>query len=357
MSSSDRFRDAGVATALAILALSAGVLLDLREASRVSLGNPLPPSWVFQHLLVRLATIITFMAWFDRVYANLAAFGVKAEHGRVWALLQLLIPPLNLFRTPQLVIEAGTPHQGPRIPFPVVAVWWTLFLAAPVTMLTAIPLKDGELIRRFLISYGFNVGAGLVAIYIVFTIPRIQRTAVTMMRHAAAGEAARRRRIAMQQAARSLATVAAVDPLASPGNAGDEASAQDAVVAERTSVPQAAPFVLMPVDPERTRTRPVQRTAKRWTVATSSRLIAFLGVAVTVGLLFATARLLIDGSAAAPATAVLLVMASIALSFACVHIRSCAKPPGDQERWSAIAKFATVIAVMNLVVIGAMVLR
>ncbi len=87
---------------------------------------------------VAIATLVLFIVWFYRVYANLGALGAgELRYGIGWAAGAWFVPILNLFRPKQIaddIWRASDPERGEGGwrggPVPVVyGVWWTAWLA------------------------------------------------------------------------------------------------------------------------------------------------------------------------------------------------------------------------------------
>lgn len=197
MDSQNVFRDARSAAFAATAALAAGVLLDLYAVSRVSQDLRPGLAWHQIHFVVRLATIATFVMWFDRIYSNLPALGGRPEYGRIWAGLSFFAPPFCFFRPCQMMIEAGAPrHDGTRVAPGVVVGWWLMFLAAPAVLITALRLEGHDALIRLSLAHALNTAAGIAAIYLVRTLTQQQASTHSSLRRVAAAE---QRRMRMMQ--------------------------------------------------------------------------------------------------------------------------------------------------------------
>src|SRR5438876_505906 len=103
-----RYRDPRPASLATIAVLGAGALADAFGLCYLALSpadQGLPAPFLMLHILVRLATVIVCLQWFDRIYGNLAELNRQPEHQRIWAVLGAIVPPFCFFRPAQIVDE------------------------------------------------------------------------------------------------------------------------------------------------------------------------------------------------------------------------------------------------------------
>lgn len=90
------------------------------------------------YFLLNILTIVFFLMWFRRAYANLGRLGVKhLDHEDSMAVWGFFIPFVNLYRPFQIARETATEVnslldkliEGPagKIPIWIVSLWWALF--------------------------------------------------------------------------------------------------------------------------------------------------------------------------------------------------------------------------------------
>ena len=82
----------------------------------------------FFGLLLDLAVIPVFIAWFWRAYRNLDALGRKPMHSWTFVLAALVVPPLNLFLPYQLMGELVSKSRAP-IARSWIGAWWAAGVA------------------------------------------------------------------------------------------------------------------------------------------------------------------------------------------------------------------------------------
>lgn len=189
-----------------VLADSAGVLADLQQVGlldRLIAGEDVPvdeiddaDSFYASVSLVQavafFATAVLFLIWFRRAYRNVdrVSSGVL-RFGPGWAVGAWFVPFLNLWRPKQMandIYRSGDPDPGRPVPFfqrPVsgwLHVWWAFWVVANVGgngglrgLLSAQTLDEqrtSAVVTAF--ADGTSVIAGLLAIYVVFTLTRRQ---------------------------------------------------------------------------------------------------------------------------------------------------------------------------------------
>ena len=153
-------------------------LLSMPEASAAMMAVPHPRL----HIFVRIATIVAFAMWVDRVWANLPALGAVPEQSRVTAILSFIVPPLCFFRPVQIVHEVWTSAsrgQGgdDRQYFRLAVAWWVAFLIPILLVVTGIGSDYGERWWRMAGAESFNIIAAVLAFPVVYRASQRQKEA------------------------------------------------------------------------------------------------------------------------------------------------------------------------------------
>jgi hypothetical protein len=215
--SPSRYRDPRPASLATIAVLGAGALADAYGVCYLALspGPPaLPAPFPMLHILVRLATVIVCLHWFDRIYGNLPELNRQPEHQRIWAVLGAVVPPFCFFRPAQIVDEvwrdcrpAGEEEKG----LPLIWIWWALLWLAPaIALLSRGPAVTVATFTWHVKSaYVANLAAAIAGIIVVHLVGERQSDAASEYRRMKAASAvaeARARRMEL------LATAAAMPP-------------------------------------------------------------------------------------------------------------------------------------------------
>lgn len=159
-----------------------GVLLDLQRLVYAVSQQHMPATLSdlpgpTLHIVVRVATVVLFFAWFDRVWRNSAALAQTPGQARSATLLALLVPPFCFFRPVQILHEVwigarrpdGDGRWFPRL----LLLWWIAFLVPPALLLTGISregISPAERWLRLVAGESLNVLAGLLAVAVVYFV-------------------------------------------------------------------------------------------------------------------------------------------------------------------------------------------
>jgi hypothetical protein len=159
-------------------ALMVGVILDVHrliytlsrhDAAAIDLPAPA------LHVMVRLATLVLFVTWFDRIWRNHSALS-RTEPPPWWAAF------VRIYRAPAVIreawrgISAGT--SADRWFSRLVVIWWVTLLTPLALVLTTFRRErssPGELWARLLAAESLNVVAGLAATAVVLFLSTQQR--------------------------------------------------------------------------------------------------------------------------------------------------------------------------------------
>jgi hypothetical protein len=218
MNDSNRYRSPATSGIAVSASLAAGILLDLWAAlyalTHWTSGLILPFDAYGQlHVVVRLATLVLFLAWLERAYGNLRSFGHIPDYDGGLATLSIFIPPFCFYRPAQLVDEiwrASRPQGEEDRPGLLVYVWWVAFWIPPLVIGTSM-LKGGvsaltavEKTMRATTNGVFNCIAGFLGVLVVYAINERQAAKTDELRRLRAAEAAalvRERKAALIKAA------------------------------------------------------------------------------------------------------------------------------------------------------------
>lgn len=356
----------------AIAALTVGCALDayaffyVKNVAGIA-GVP-PPPYPNIHFLVRTATLITFVMWLDRVYANLEGIGRETrEYQRVWAAFGFVAPPFLFFRPCQIVMEVGRSSGGPALLKPLTVVWWAGLWVPPAIVVSMIGAPAEMRTSSVLLVHFVNAVNALLAVLIVSLITAAQRA--EWQRCAFVEAAERRAKIA--QAARLRMTEVAPETAMAPAPA--EASKPAAVAvpvvvpgalpiaapvstaAPTAAVPSALPHVIPPriVEPLPVRLRTpmpllLVPTATWKTFAAS--VMAFMGLLTIVA-----GTVLVIGRTGVPSIGGILYLIAgtiLACTWALLRRERLRGDTAEATRWRVIAAFGAGLALLNLVVLA-----
>lgn len=93
--------------------------------------------------IVRIVSIVVFLQWFRRAYANVSRAGISTEENDSWAIWGFVIPIISLYKPYQMTKEMVTKmHERvasnsvgmtiPKAPYALIGWWWALFLITNV---------------------------------------------------------------------------------------------------------------------------------------------------------------------------------------------------------------------------------
>lgn len=359
MNSAPRYRDAEASAWGAAWALAVGIALDTYAIAYVSMHaeegvrQPLG-AWVVFHFLVRVATLMTFIAWVDRAYANISPLGGDTEHPRFWAALGFVVPPFCFFRPCQIVLETwrfSDPSPVSSSAARWIVTWWVLLMSGPMVVLSENSALPMDRPHYALIRHAVNVLAGCAAIFIVHRITSAQRQMHAMQALAAAAE---------ERSARAAALRVAAVPAASSPGAPLPAAASAVATPNPVPFPRPAGVRRAPVAPRRmTRrlplsdqfpvvmrwltTRPARswRDAGAWTAAAVGILTLMAGVVF----LTQTMRRPVIAGATHIAFGALLLLSWLLL-------RRTMPADGEERRWMVLAAAVGAIALMNFLALS-----
>jgi hypothetical protein len=344
-----RFHDAGAAAWAAIAALGAGLVLDAYAASYVALhfselaATP-GKAWASLHMVVRLATLITFVVWTERVYANLDTFEHQPEHSRLWAVLAFFVPPFFLFRPCQIVLEtwraSATQHASSSMPAWIVS-WWVALMTPPAVLMFSMTAPRDVATRNFLIAHLLNCVAAGMAMYVVLALTRQQRVMKRWLERVAFEEERRARINAMPAAAPAPAPVAPV--------LGSAAVPAADTAASRRRLPEAAART-PPHQPART---PALRTGQKWLATRSASVWRDASAWITIALAFLTAIAGARIVAQSPARGVVHFIFGALLFGAWMLLRRTRVAQSENHRWAMLAAAGALMALMNLLTLAA----
>jgi len=140
-----------------------------------------------------IATAITFLVWFRRLYRNIPPLRVGPLRYRPgWAVGAWFVPILNLFRPKQIMNDiwrASDPVDGYRpaslegrgVPF-LVNAWWAMFLVSSAFDRATLAALEAETVdellasaKTYAVSDAFNILLSAVAIAVVVSVTKRQR--------------------------------------------------------------------------------------------------------------------------------------------------------------------------------------
>jgi Domain of unknown function (DUF4328) len=238
------YRDAFDYATIAMVALAAAALLNaglfVWGAAHFENGNlPVTPKPLRDlQYLVRFITAAAFIAWLNRVYANVEALYGTTAFERWWAIGGFVVPPFLFFRPCELVAEAWRRSSKDDDPPILVYAWWTAYVIAP----------GFSLAGRKPMAQLLGIIASALAMMVVLRVTQRQRTARNTI--AAATRAA--------AVAEKRARMAAVVPKAAPAPVAPAPA--PAASTQVAATPQIAPQ-LAAMDAENARRAAERRAA------------------------------------------------------------------------------------------------